>query len=234
MKSFPYILAYLFSFFLFLAGGLNAIERPHIESKPISFSEHRHKMTRAYITEHYGDQRESIEMVPRMIVLHWTALNSLQSSFRAFNREELPGHREGLTDGGRLNVSAHYLVDTDGTIYQLMPDHWIARHVIGLNHVAIGIENVGGKDHDQNLTKAQVASNVKLIRYLSEKYPTITELIGHYEYRDYETSKSPLWGELVDGYRTVKSDPGPNFMKDVRRQLRDLHLNPNSPQGSSR
>jgi len=31
-------------------------------------------------------------------------------------------------------------VDRDGTVYRLMPENWMARHCIGLNHVAIGVE----------------------------------------------------------------------------------------------
>ena len=35
-------------------------------------------------------------------------------------------------------------MDRDGAVYRLMPETWMARHTIGLNRVAIGIENVGG------------------------------------------------------------------------------------------
>ncbi len=36
------------------------------------------------------------------------------------------------------------MVDRDGTRYRLMPETYMARHVIGLNYYSIGIENVGG------------------------------------------------------------------------------------------
>ncbi len=55
----------------------------------------------------------------------------------------------------------------------------MARHVIGLNHYAIGIENVGGVEGALELTEAQVQSNAYLVRYLKNKYPTIQYLIEH-------------------------------------------------------
>jgi len=60
--------------------------------------------------------------------------------------------------------TVHYLIDRDGTIFQQLPDTVFARHVIGLNHCTIGVENVGGgKDP---LTKAQLKAKEQLIRYL--------------------------------------------------------------------
>jgi len=104
-----------------------------------------------------------------------------------------------------------------------MPDNWMARHVIGLNYSTIGIENVGGKGNKaEDLTPAQLKSNIALVKYLKKKYPTIEYLIGHYEYRQME--KSSYWLEKDKGYRTVKNDPGPKFMKDVRSAVKPLHL----------
>jgi hypothetical protein len=36
--------------------------------------------------------------------------------------------------------------------------------------------------------------------------------------------KTPLFLELVPGYRTEKSDPGDEFLGRVRERLSDLHL----------
>jgi len=41
-----------------------------------------------------------------------------------------------------LNSLMHYLVDKDGMIYSLMQDFYVARHAVGLDHIAIGIGNV--------------------------------------------------------------------------------------------
>jgi beta-N-acetylhexosaminidase len=115
------------------------------------------------------------------------------------------------------------MVDRDGTIYRLMPDNWMARHVIGLNYSTIGIENIGGKGNKaEDLTPAQLKSNIALVHYLKNKYPKIEYLMGHYEYRQME--KTTLWLELDKGYRTVKNDPGKKFMSDVRKAVKPLGL----------
>ena len=41
---------------------------------------------------------------------------------------------------------AHYVIDRDGTIYQLVPRSIMCRHTVGLNYTAIGIEHVGFSD----------------------------------------------------------------------------------------
>ena len=44
---------------------------------------------------------------------------------------------------------AQFVIDRDGTIYQLVPLTTICRHTVGLNWTAIGIEHVGlGSDFD--------------------------------------------------------------------------------------
>ena len=197
------------------APGLRIVDRP------ISFSKNRVEMTRAYIQSHYGLSPSDIRIVPRVIVLHWTAIDDLEGSFRAFDRETLAG-RPDLHSAGDVNVSIQFLVDRDGTIYRLMPETHMARHVIGLNYSAIGVENVGGAGGVDNLTDAQIRANVRLVRYLAKKYPTIQQLIGHSEYRMLE--RSPLWLEREAGYRTTKIDPGDRFMRAVRAGVADLKL----------
>ena len=194
----------------------------NIVDKPIIFTNHRIELTQEYRKKRYDIDSTSITITPRMIVVHWTALDTLKSSLNAFHPEEL--HTDGRKDistGSRLNVSAQFLVDKDGTIYRLMPETFMARHVIGLNNIAIAIENVGGANHNENLTTQQLDANEYLVRYLKEKYPTIKHLIGHYEYLQYENYPG-LWLEKDSTYRTIKKDPGEKFMRDLRSRVADL------------
>jgi len=194
-----------------------------IKSKPIDFKEERIAMTKQYIDQHYGYHVKDITIDPKMIVLHWTAVNSLEDSYQRLKPQKLYSDRKDIVKASALNVSAHFLVDRDGTIYQLMPDNQMARHVIGLNYSSIGIENVGGEGNiKEDLSEAQVQANIDLVRYLKSKYPGIEYLIGHHEYRLME--KSPLWLEKDKGYRTQKRDPGKKFMRSVRKGVRDLGL----------
>ena len=198
-------------------------EKLKIVSKPIYFGPKRVEMTKAYIAQHYGRKVNDIKIQPKIIVLHWTAEMDFDKSFHRLKPERLLSDRKDIAKASALNVSAHYLVDRDGMVYRLMPDNRMARHVIGLNYSSIGIENVGGKDNKaEDLTPAQLKANIVLVKYLKHKYPGIEYLIGHYEYRHME--KTPLWLEKDKGYRTVKNDPGPKFMKDVRAAVKPLHL----------
>lgn len=196
--------------------------RPALVQRPIVWDQDRLELSRAYLEARYGLQQEDARIEPRMVVVHWTAIPTLEASFQAFYPARLPAARGDISGAGALNVSAHYLVDRDGTVYQLMPDTLMARHTIGLNHCAIGIENVGGTP-ETPLTPEQLKANIRLVRTLASKYP-IRYLIGHYEYTAFEGH--PLWLENDSSYRTEKSDPGRDFMEKIRRSLRDLNLQP--------
>ncbi|MEJ2162330.1 MAG: peptidoglycan recognition family protein [Robiginitalea sp.] len=196
--------------------------RPVVVEKPIPFGPDRQQLTRDYLWEHYALSGTGVAIEPKMIVLHWTAIPTLEGSFEAFRPERLPSARGDIQGGGALNVSAHYLIDRDGTIYHLVPDTIMARHTIGLNHCAIGIENVGGTP-ETPLTREQFHANEWLVRDLTGKYP-VEYLIGHYEYTNFEGH--PLWLEQDSGYRTQKTDPGNKFMGRIRRSLSDLSFKP--------
>jgi N-acetyl-anhydromuramyl-L-alanine amidase AmpD len=111
-------------------------------------------------------------------------------------------------------------VDKDGTIYRLMPENYMGRHIIGLNHCAIGIENIGGTA-ESPLTKEQLKANIKLVNYLAKKYD-IDFLIGHYEYTNFEDHA--LWLEKDDGYRTKKTDPGEDFILAIRKATKKFNF----------
>ncbi len=194
-----------------------------MKHKDIEFKKERIDLTKHYIKQHYGLEVEDILIKPKLIVLHWTAVDSFKNSYKRLKPQKLFSDRKDIIKASALNVSAHFLVDRDGAIYQLMPDNYMARHVIGLNYSSIGIENVGGKDNKkEDLTPAQVRANIALVRHLKSKYPDIEYLIGHHEYRKME--KNPLWLEKDSSYRTQKNDPGKKFMAEVRKGVKDLGL----------
>jgi N-acetyl-anhydromuramyl-L-alanine amidase AmpD len=189
-----------------------------IVQKPIQFDKERIALTRQYQLTHYGIDSKSIEIEPKIIVLHWTSID-LNSTFRVFNTPKFPQNSPRTKDlPGDLNVSSHFVVDRDGTIYQLMPETWMARHVIGLNHYAIGIENIGGFDGKDDLTNEQVKSNAFLVCYLKKRHAGIEQVIGHNDYLNFKNT--PLWLELDKNYQTDKYDPGPTFLNKVLAYVR--------------
>jgi N-acetylmuramoyl-L-alanine amidase len=203
-------------------GATDVLPGLEIKSRPINFNQERIDLTLAYRRIHQDPQARDVLIQPKMIILHWTGINSLESTWKYFNRIRAEAARPELAAAGEVNVSAHFLVDRDGTIYRLMPETWMARHCIGLNHVAIGIENVGDGQKFP-LTQAQVKADAALVRYLKGKYP-IQYLIGHMEYRRMEGT--PLFLEQDPKYRNHKPDPGNIFMEKVRKLVNDLKLQP--------
>ena len=191
-----------------------------IKQKPIIFDDIRVQLTKEYVKQHYNLLVSNITITPKIIVVHHTGIDDFDKSYNRFLNQHLPNDRPDISKAGKLNVSTHFMIDTSGEIYQLMDETDMARHVIGLNYSSIGIENVGGENFKDNLTQAQLQSNIKLIHYLQKKYPTIKQIIGHYEYRDLENST--LWLENDSSYRTVKHDPSPRFMNELRERIRGL------------
>ncbi len=179
-----------------------------IIQKPILFDDQRRELSLDYLKEHYGMEQDEPTIDPKMIVIHWTAIPNFNDSYDAFYPSTLPSYRSEIQRGGNLNVSAQFLVDRDGTIYQLLPETTFARHVIGLNYCAIGIENVAD-GNEFPLTEEQFEANVKLVNYLSKKY-SIEYLIGHDQYKQF--IGHDLWKEKDPGYLTEKVDVGPEFM----------------------
>lgn len=199
-----------------------------IRDRPISFGKLRRELTLEYRRRHCDPGAKDIAIVPRYIVIHWTAFGDRDAVIRYFDRETLHPDRRDIRHGGSLNVSAHFLVDRDGAIYRLMPETLMARHVIGLNHCAIGIENVGGPSRP--LTKAQAGANAWLARCLEGRHPTVEAVIGHHEYLAFR--KGPHWRALDPAYRAhPKIDPGAKFMKEVRSRLKeyDRPVRPKDP-----
>jgi hypothetical protein len=149
-----------------------------IVSALIPYPASRQQEMAAYSLRHYGTA--SWQLTPTMIVLHYTAGGTWASTRAVFaadtvNMGELPG------------TCAHYVVDKDGTVYQLVPTSIRCRHTIGLNDQAIGIEMVqeGGTSAtwaDQQILDrpAQVGAALALVRSLQAQFgiPT-TSVIGH-------------------------------------------------------
>jgi N-acetylmuramoyl-L-alanine amidase len=206
---------------LLCAAAAASVSPPRIIERLLPFGPHRQQLTLDYIRAHYDPAATSIRITPQMIVIHATETPSLDSTLRIFEPDDLPAFRSDIARGGALNVSAHYLVGRDGTIYHLVPDTLMARHVIGLNRIAIGIENVGGGPYGA-LNARQLEADRWLVQQLVRRHPSIHYLIGHCEYGRFR--RTPLWEEHDTTYLTPKTDPGAAFMTQLRREVADPAL----------
>lgn len=186
---------------------------------PINYSKERNELSIEYLKQRHGLNQANPTITPKIIVLHFTGFGDIKTIHAYFNAEKIEESRQINKKVSTLNVGSHYLIDRDGTVYQLIADTLFARHVIGLNYCSIGVENIGSEK--EPLTNDQIIANVKLVRYLNSKYK-IDYLIGHDEYLNFRNT--PYWKETDPKYITIKRDPGKSFMEAVRLQTRDLNL----------
>lgn len=191
-----------------------------IVDAPMKWSVEREQLTLDYRRQHSDAAATNLDIAPKVIVLHYTGGNSAKGTRNYFDHTKIEASRKELAKAGLVNVSSHYVVDRDGTIYRLQPETRFARHCIGLNHIAIGIENVGDESRFP-LTEGQVTANAALVRDLVARF-SITHLVGHYEVM--RMTKSQLYLELDPDYRNSKPDPGKAFMAKVRALVADLAL----------
>lgn len=190
---------------------------PQAIQSPI-FDAERLQLTAEYSQHHYGAATAVLKN-PQMIVVHFTTIPTRERSLEFFRPPRIDHQiRRDISGGGEVNVSAHYLVDRDGSLFQMAGEDVLCRHVIGFNHSAIGIENIAVDADD--LTLAQLEANAALISRIVQRHASIRFLIGHHEYRDNTLPHYQLYREDDVTYRfTDKIDPGPSFMAKLRALL---------------
>jgi N-acetyl-anhydromuramyl-L-alanine amidase AmpD len=130
----------------------------------------------AYAKRHYGIDGYKLTD-PHVIVEHWTANTSFDATYAIFAPDkpdvelhELPG------------VCSHFVIDTDGTIYELVPVEIMCRHTVGLNYTAIGIEHVGNSDSAVLGNPRVLRSSLALTNWLRCTHGIeVGDVIGHNE-----------------------------------------------------
>jgi N-acetylmuramoyl-L-alanine amidase len=159
-----------------VAARVIAPARPRIEWRPIPFPLKRKLEMQAYAKRHYVIDSWRLRE-PRVIVEHFTASETFLSAYATFAADvpdaelhELPG------------ICAHFVIDRDGTIYQLVPLGVMCRHTVGLNWTAVGIEHVGTSDQEILDNPRQMAASLALTVWLMHRYGiNLGDVIGHNE-----------------------------------------------------
>ncbi len=189
--------------------GASAASRPPIVQRPIPFDAKRRSDTAAYSRRHYG--AADWRLRPRVIVQHATATAALEPVIAAFSRNvadpelhELPG------------TCAHFVIDRDGTIFQLVPLHTRCRHTVGLNSTAIGIEHVGTSSAAVLRNAQQRQASLALTLWLADRYDiALADVIGHNE-----NVRSPYHRERYAAWRCqTHADFPTREMTSYRRTL---------------
>ena len=150
--------------------------RPHIVERPIPFGPARRAETARYAERHYGLDTYRLEH-PHVIVEHYTATTTFAPVWSTF-AADTPDPELGELPG----TCAHFVIDRDGTIYQLVPLYLICRHTVGLNWTAIGIEHVGTSDGSILGDRAQLSASLRLTLWLMHRFHiSLPNVVGHAE-----------------------------------------------------
>jgi N-acetylmuramoyl-L-alanine amidase len=198
---------------VFALGGGGTAPKPQIVWKPIPFGPVRRAQMEAYAIKHYDVHTWKL-IDPHVIVEHYTANESFSATWNTFANDspdpelhELPGD------------CAQFVIDTDGTIYQLVPLDTMCRHTVGLNYTAIGIEHVGTSDAQILNDPRQLRASLELTLWLMTKFHiSLPNVIGHAE-----SLTSPYHRELYAPWRCqTHADWQHADMVIYRRDLRAL------------
>jgi len=196
-----------------LLAALLAFSPPAIQQWRIPFPQQRKAEMRAYARRHYGINSYLLTR-PRVIVEHVAVASSAAATRNTFvpdrpdpELHELPG------------TCSHFVVDRDGTIYQLVSLKLMCRHTVGLNYTAIGIEHAGFNDSDVLGNRRELAASLRLTAWLKCRYGIrLSNVIGHNE-----SLTSPYHRERVERLRTqTHGDMAHASMRVYRRKLRAL------------
>jgi N-acetylmuramoyl-L-alanine amidase len=196
-----------------LVAALLAFSPPAIHQWRIPFPQQRKAEMRAYARRHYGINSYVLTK-PKVIVEHVAVASSAAATRNIFvpdradpELHELPG------------VCSHFVVDRDGTIYQLVSVKLMCRHTVGLNYTAIGIEHAGFKDQDVLGNQRQLSASLRLTAWLKCRYGIrLSNVIGHNE-----SLSSPYHRERVARLRNqTHGDMQHSSMQTYRRKLRAL------------
>ena len=196
-----------------LLAALLVFSPPAIHQWRIPFPQHRKNEMAAYARRHYGISSYTLSK-PKVIVEHVAVASSAAATRNTFvpdrrdpELNELPG------------TCAHFVVDRNGAIYQLVSLKIMCRHTVGLNYTAIGIEHAGFKDGDVLGNRRELAASLRLTAWLRCHYRiALKNVIGHNE-----SLSSPYHHERIARLRSqTHADMQHSSMVTYRRKLRAL------------
>jgi N-acetylmuramoyl-L-alanine amidase len=165
-----------------------------------------------------------IRLEPNWIILHYTVSHDAQSVWEGFARG-------GGMDQGDYGVifghpSVHFMIDKDGTIFQLLPLDRRCTGAYGLNHCAISIEMVAWDQKELLSRPQQVLASFKLVWWLMQECKIPQErVIGHFEVScgkilvsDYLDKADSRWPYCYPP-QYFRFDPGLSYMAWLHRRL---------------
>src|SRR5947209_19456992 len=176
-----------------------ALPKPRTVWDPIPFGAKRKAEMVAYVRRHYGSfMRPTWRLIhPRVVVIDFTDSETFSPAWNTFASDVPDSELHELPA-----TCAHFIVDKDGTLYQLVRLGVMCRHTVGLNWTSIGIEHVGSSDAEVLGDHRQISASYRLVRWLRCRFHIpIKDVIGHNE-----SLTSPYHREDVPGLRNQTHD----------------------------
>ncbi len=185
-------------------------QKPVIKDWLLPYREWESK-DRTYFLRNYGQNR--LDLKPSMIVMHYTVVPSAETTIVALTNKK---------------VSVHFMVDTDGTVYRLLPTDRRCTGAYGVDHVALSVEMVARTESDLLSRTRQVFSSFCLVRHLMEEHGIpAKQVIAHYEVSE-GRKRVPEYTDLHDHVYPdryppgeTRLDPGPTYMSWLRAYLKE-------------
>jgi N-acetylmuramoyl-L-alanine amidase len=190
-----------------------AAAKPAIKKRLIPYPKKRKREMAAYSKRHYGQYKWRLNN-PKLVVIHYAEAGSIGAIYNTFapDRPDVEFHQ-------LPGVCSHYAVGAGGGIVKFVPPSIRCRHVVGLNHVAIGIEHVGFSDSHILNRPPQLNASVQLSQWLRCRFGIPVEgVIGHNE-----SLSSPYYKELDPRFKgQTHGDFNHASMETYRLALRKL------------
>jgi N-acetylmuramoyl-L-alanine amidase len=191
----------------------SAATRPPIVKRLIPYGAKRKRDMAAYSKRHYGGYKWRLT-APKLVVQHFAVAGSIGAIYNTF-----APNRPDVEYGERPGVCSHYAVGADGKIVKFVRTDVRCRHVVGLNHVSVGIEHVGFSDADVLNRPAQLEASLALTQWLRCRFGIpVKQVIGHNE-----SLSSRFYRELDPRFRgRTHGDFKPASMRTYRGRLAAL------------
>lgn len=146
------------------------------------------------------------------IIVHCTAGPQTQSARQVAEYHTRPKAAGGM---GWSVPGYHYIVEPDGNVVQLLPEHTPSNGVKGHNSHIINVSYIGGIDSRgrgiDNRTPAQKSALLSLLRTLRRRYPA-AHIMGHRDIASVDTNHNGI----IDPWERVKECPCFNAIDEYR------------------
>ncbi|MBD2655419.1 N-acetylmuramoyl-L-alanine amidase [Synechocystis sp. FACHB-383] len=148
------------------------------------------------------------------IVVHYTTAGTFESTKNHFLNPAPPCPTPS-NPSRTCPVSAHYIIDKNGDIYQMVKDVDKAWHAAQANRTSIGIEHVARVG--DRLTESQEKSSIRLIKWLMTEYKIPKENIKAHKQVLSTSCPGNIFGDTISDTNLPKFKEwvGRNFSNDA-------------------